>query len=363
MRNALALLPALLLALTPALAEEPAPAPLAPLTLTTFNLGLAHGAVALADERLPEQIKSLEGFDSDVLCLQEVWTDADVQAITGALKGTYPYSLRERTEDTTDESTPCGIVKTLRMSRCANKKCLDKGISVFECVDTGPCKERYDALSDDCQRCLGANTSDPSSCAMGGAQEYANDGRNGLLLLSRKPLANAAYVPMEAYIVTRGVLTADIEGYRVMCTHMTADLGMLPYPVGAPVTTWAQEHRAQVDLLAELAEAGRCNVLVGDLNTGPSAADIDAELPESWARLGEQGFGEPIPAPLCTFCSDNPLAGVDRRWNLDHVMFDGCPASLGASYERVFDQPIRVEGHPEDTFLSDHYGVRVRISP
>lgn len=335
---------------------------LPPMSVVTYNLGLAHGAVALADERMPAQIEAVSALNADVVCLQEVWTDADNTAFLDAVKASYPYSMREVIEDDSDASTPCGVCKTLRMKHCAEKKCLDKGISVFECVDTGPCVDRYNALTDDCKRCLAANVDAASSCALGGAQELGNDGRNGILLLSKHPIENARYVPFDAFLLSRGMLVADINGYRVGCTHLSADLGMLPYPQDAAVKSWAEEHEAEIRKVSEELGGGQCTIFTGDLNTGPDGQDIGSELPDSWALLGQEGFDEPIPAPLCTFCMDNVLAGTPKNLNLDHVTFRGCPDGLKVSYERMFDQPIRVEGHPDETRLSDHYGVKATLS-
>ena len=70
-----------------------------------------------------------------------------------------------------------------------------------------------------------------------------------------------------------------------------------------------------------------------------------------------------MPAPICTFCSDNPLAGVDKGRAIDHVMLKGCPESMTVEYERMFDQPISIEGQAEPTRLSDHYGLKATIRP
>ncbi len=339
--------------------SEPAEAEL---TLATYNLGLAHGAVALAAERRPQILDALGELDADVLCLQEVWWEEDAAAVLEALGETYPHHIREITADDSEATTPCGIFPTLKLSKCVTKKCEANGISAEECVSTEPCQERYDALADDCKRCLAANTASPSSCALGGAQEFAWSGLNGLMLLSRKPLEDAKFDAFDTLLVKRGVISAQVDGVQVMCTHLSADLGVVPYPPERAVASWSEEHAAQVQWMADHADPDACTVLLGDLNTGPSDGGFTGELSSSWELLPEAGFSEPWDAPLCTWCQDNPLAGSEVDKLIDHALFHSCPEGLELEYSRIMDQPITIEGVAEPTRLSDHYGLAVAIA-
>lgn len=69
------------------------------LRVATFNAGLAYGFVDHADLRAPLLGPALEALDADVVCLQEVWTNADAQALMDAVKDTYPYQYREVPSD------------------------------------------------------------------------------------------------------------------------------------------------------------------------------------------------------------------------------------------------------------------------
>ncbi len=336
---------------------------LPPMTFVTYNTGLAHGAVALADQRLPLIEAHLAGIDADVICLQEVWTDEDAAAIVSALEDTYPYTFRQVTEDTSEPSTPCGIFKTYFLKRCVDRKCESQGISTEECVATGPCKAKYDALADDCKRCLAANTAAPTSCALGGAQDFVSKGRNGLLLLSRHPIEHATYVPHDTLLVKRGMITADIQGYHTICTHLSADLGVVPYPPGRDFESWEDEHAAQVLALGEAAPGGRCTVLMGDLNAGPEDFGLTGELPENFKLLASEGYHWYWESPRCTWCKDNPLAGSEVDKLIDYIMFNGCPDGLQFEYHRIMDDPIDIEGQTSPTRLSDHYGVLVHVQP
>ncbi len=334
-----------------------------PMTFATYNTGLAHGAVALADERLPQIETQLAGLDADVVCLQEVWTDDDAAAIEKALQAMYPYSFREVTTDTSEPKTPCGPLRTLCLKKCVEKKCAAKGISAEECVGTGPCKKKYDALKDDCKRCLAANTANPTSCALGGAKDFVSDGRNGLLLLSKHPLEHARYVAHDTLLVKRGMIVADIDGYHTICTHLSADLGVVPYPPDREFESWEDEHAAQVQTLAEAAEPDTCTVLLGDLNAGPQTDTLTGELPENFQILLDAGYQSFWDTSTCTWCKDNPLAGSEVDKRIDHILFNGCPDNLTYTYTRIMDQPISIEGQDEPTRLSDHYGVKVSVMP
>ena len=61
---------------------------------------------------------------------------------------------------------------------------------------------------------------------------------------------------------------------------------------------------------------------------------------------------------------DNPLAGAKSAIQLDHVMFNDCPLAQ-YDYQRILDQQITLqsEGASHQTRLSDHYGLRVDITP
>lgn len=335
--------------------------------IISYNAGLAHGAVALADERTPKIIEALRQATADVICLQEVWTDDDVEAVRRGLEQTYPHSFRERTVDTSEKTTPCGVMDAVNLDSCVSKECSPKGISAEECVAPGgPCTASYASINNSCKLCLAANTAEGWRCAIFGAQAYANAGRNGLLLLSRRPLKRARYTPFDTLLVKRGVITAEIDGHTVQCTHMSSDLAVVPYPAtGRTFADWQEEHLAQLSVIEAQSKRGRCTVLLGDLNAGLAGEGLADELPFNFVKILEAGFVEPWDTPECTWCDDNPLAGGTANRQLDHILLRDCPASALTSYERVMDQPITVvsEGNTLDTRLSDHYGLKLTVSP
>jgi endonuclease/exonuclease/phosphatase family metal-dependent hydrolase len=192
---------------------------------------------------------------------------------------------------------------------------------------------------------------------------FANGGRNGLLLLSRTLLENVSYSPFETFVIKRGVIRADVAGLQVKCTHMTAALDVVPYPEDAHYESWDDEHRVQVERMAEQAGTRRRTVLLGDLNTGPASDGVDAELPENFQALLDAGYQDTWTAgSTCTHCQENPLfcskpegcGGPNSR--IDHALLKGFTDEIAMSFERFADQPI-----PDVERLSDHYGLIATI--
>lgn len=340
------------------------------LMFATYNAGLAHGAVPFADERVEPIVEELAQSPADVLCLQEVWTDEDARRIQDGVAATFPYAFRQVTENDSSDWFACGITQwpaLYRMNSCVSEKCSPSGISAFECA-ADQCAPEWGALDDGCKLCLSANAESPLSCAAWKAPMYANDGRNGLLLLSRTKPDAVSYTPFDTYVIKRGVIRADIEGFQVQCTHMTADLNVVPYPAEGRFTSWREEHAAQVRSMAEQAGGRRRTVMLGDLNTGPASAGVDGELPDNFTSLTAAGYADTwTSGQACTYCQSNPLAcsrpegcpgGLSSR--LDHVMLKNFDARIQLEVERVHDREITVtdaDGRAHVSRLSDHYGV------
>jgi endonuclease/exonuclease/phosphatase family metal-dependent hydrolase len=340
------------------------------LTFATYNAGLAHGAVPFAEERLQPIIDELEQSPADVMCLNEVWTDADAEAIKNGVKATFPHAFREVTKNDDSKWFACGPTQwpgIYRMNSCVSEKCTPSGISAFECA-ADQCKPEWDALQDNCKLCISANTTSPLKCAAWKAPMFANEGRNGLMLLSRTKPDATSYTPFETYVIKRGVIRADVSGYQVQCTHMTADLPVVPYPAEGRFGSWQAEHAAQVSAMAEQAGKRRRTVLLGDLNAGPASPGVDAELPANYTSIVDAGYRDTwTSGQQCTYCQDNPLAcsrpggcpgGLSSR--LDHALLKNFDASISLEHERNNERAITIvdgDGRSHATRLSDHFGV------
>ena len=344
------------------------------LTFVTYNAGLAHGAVPFADERIQPIIQELRDSPADVLCMQEVWTDADARAIIDGVRGEFPYFFREATTSDSSEAFACDPSQwssLYSMSSCVAEQCTPSGISAFECA-ADQCAPEWGALDDGCKLCIAANTTSPTTCAAGIAPMYGNEGRNGIILMSRQPLEDITYTPFETHVIKRGVIEAEVGGLHVQCTHMTAELNVVPYPAGGSFASWREEHAAQVTLMANRASAFRRSIMLGDLNTGPASPGVDGELPANYESLVAAGYVDTwTSGQTCTYCQDNPLAcsrpggcdgGLSSR--LDHVLMKGVESDITLAFERFADEPITIvdaEGVSHEGRLSDHYGVMATL--
>ncbi len=343
----------------------------AQLEYTTYNLGLVD-AVGLREQRIAPLVDALTQSSADVVCMQEVWSDEDAEGIAEALAESYPHSFRKETKSDEHNWFACSLFQVgdlLSLNSCTKDKCIDKGISLFECIDEASlCANEYDELPKRCQFCISANSDSPASCVYGRTSAFANEGRNGLLVLSKHEIEEAKYTAFDTKLIKRGIISGYVAGNKVQCTHMTADLKRVPYPEGAAYSSWEEEHLASIEVISDAALPGECTVLMGDLNSGLEdvGANLEGELADNFRALESAGFEDGFRGDdFCTHCADNPLVGGTHSSRIDHVLMKGCDDRYESSYSRVYDEGIRVStegGTQIDTALSDHYGVSVVLT-
>jgi len=334
------------------------------LSLATYNAGLAHGAVPFAVERVQPLVDEIRSSPADVMCLQEVWSDADAEAIIAGVAETFPHAFREQTENDESSWFACGAPQwpaLYTMNSCVSEQCTPSGISAFECA-ADQCKAEWAALDDHCKLCLSANTQSPLKCAAWRAPMYAHEGRNGLVVLSRTPLEHASYTPFETFVVKRGVIRADVGGLQIQCTHMTASLDVVPYPAEGRFGSWQGEHAAQLEIMKRQAGERRRTIMLGDLNAGPASAGVDAELPDNYSAVAAAGYRDTwTSGQVCTYCQDNPLVcskpeGCGPSSRIDHILLKSFERNVELGFARFGDQAIPTVGR-----LSDHYGLRATL--
>lgn len=328
------------------------------LSLLTFNAGLAHGAVGFARERLPAIVGALAREQADVVCLQEVWDDRDFETLRRELADIYPHVLRRGVPGAHMEGAACtDLGAVLAAKVCVSTQCEPRGLPIGACVSTtGPCHARLRALGDDCALCLAANGDRPLACLAGKADRFVFDGSHGLALMSRLELEDTDFTAFDSELIRRGVLSAEVGGRRVHCTHLSSGLGALPYPRRGRHGSWDGEHAAEIDALVAMTSPG-CSILLGDLNAGPPIGTSRPEREQRFRALTAAGYGSHWPDPMCTWCEDNPIGTGSRdRW-IDHILFRGCGERV--HYRRVLDGAftIRTEDTDQTIRLSDHYGL------
>ena len=193
-------------------------------------------------------------------------------------------------------------------------------------------------------------------------------GRNGLLLLSRGPLRNATYQPLESFLVTRGVITADVnlrreESTTIGCTHLSTTVGKFPPYLGR-YDSWDAEQEQQAQTIAAIPGI---SLVMGDMNSSPSVAgtDIKAFMETGYQAFLKNGFVSPYivnQTPTCTWCADNVVAG--NEWGnliIDHIFIQQKLQGRVVGVKRVLDDKAPVNDGKTNSIipmpLSDHYGI------
>ena len=353
------------------------------LSLVTLNNAIGVGLAPYAPERLEAILRDLPGLGADVLCLQELWQPDDMDRLTLALAGDYPYTQRAVQISGGGAGAACTNAEADSLLACLNEHCAGVEKAGLPLCAIASCADAFSAVSMSCQQCVIANQGADDvqhlvqicSAADGEAASYQD--QNGLLLLSKLPLEEPDFLRLTSSLGDRGVLSARIAtgvagSVRMYCTHLAATLAEVPYT--GPYGSWQGERVEQIerwlDWVGETRGSAEVAVLMGDLNCGPETALARSASPDAYARFVAAGFEDPYADEdgRCTFCSSNPLnAGAgdpDQGALIDHILFSGLASPTPRSATRVFDQPIQIEvgGSTLESAHSDHYGVQVTLT-
>lgn len=358
-------------------ASEVEPSP--PHVVITFNTGLARNYIAFVEERLAGIIRALKETEADVICLQEVWDDADAEAIVAGVKQPYPHSFRVATGGETDESAPACTGEALRpLGECVTANCADAA-DTTGCV-MSKCGVLFLGLHGGCRACLAAHVSQPLeeilvTCTRAGAGKWSYRGRNGLLLLSNTPFLETSHEVLDSFLLRRAVLmgTVKLRGGPVpfFCTHLSTPVDEVEY--AGTAGSWKEEQANQTERLVMLvkSKAGKHPaVLLGDFNCGPGNDEweVVAENPDNFSKLLKAGFASPYTEDHghCTWCYGKDLSRTDKMKGkmLDHILFVNFDDEI-ITVERAMDE-ARIEVNEADSArkvpLSDHYAVQAEFS-
>jgi endonuclease/exonuclease/phosphatase family metal-dependent hydrolase len=358
-----------------------------PGALATWNVGLASGYVDHAAQRRPVVGDLLRTLDAEVVCLQEVWTAEDVEAIVAAVEDLYPHHHQVQLVDDSVGPASCSETEADPLVGCVNSHCAGVAASeIATCVLTH-CRLEFDALGDPCTTCVVANIGKEVDEIIGlckaGSARFTYGGANGLLLLSRLPLSNTSHLKLDSTNTQRSALAATVTMARlgdvaVLCTHLAADLSASGLAYTGPHASWAAENRAQAEaVLAFAKDYARSltpvdrTVILGDLNSGPARPPVlAAELPEAafgvFTAAGFLAFPSAIEPETCTFCADNlHIDDAAPSVQIDHILFDAFPTeAIAPAVSRIGVEAVEVVsgGRPVQTHPSDHFGVRIGFS-
>jgi endonuclease/exonuclease/phosphatase family metal-dependent hydrolase len=295
--------------------------------IDTFNVALAGAFIPFEAERRQPIVDAIAASDSDILCLQEVWTQADKEMIRDAALTAYPHSaffednLETPLDDATDQQgeipppptgVPCPDVDV------GDDNILDQMNAAVDCVrdncSTIPDSEEGRTTSAGCaasscvpavagllfgnteqQRCYACViTQLPTetfgfmrdSCATNDKQDMAFRGQNGLMILSRHPITNAEELVVPGTWNRRTFLKATVElpngaELDTYCNHLTPifavgefEINTFPYTgqYGDGTTgpsAWQAEQELQAEKLITYVtntSGSRPAVILGDLN-------------------------------------------------------------------------------------------------
>lgn len=366
-----------------------APRDMTEVSFLTFNAGLdPQGVLNYADRKkaLPQ---ALYDTGADILCLQEVWKEADQKEIIANLKEVFPYRFYKTTKQEALEPipAPCTEEDLTPVVNCYLENCDGVDPTNYAALITCmiPCATVLGAIPAECRNCIFGAIQGGTTDLMGimtectsepEAVEMAQGGNNGLLLLSNLPLKGVKLEKFDSFFYQRAYIYAiathpmfgDIE---VVCSQFTDAVPGMTYE--GTVGSWQGETAAQAQAIIDLA-AGKdtvLRVLMGDLAAGPAIGrGIKAKNPSIYDMLYYAYYYNPFiepenAAPACTLCADNVLSAAETQDTImDHVLFtpfDG----LNLAAERVLDAGFVLTdkaGKEKTIQYSDHYGIKVTLS-
>ncbi len=393
----------------------------------TFNVALAGSFIPFEAERRQPIADALAASDADIICLQEVWEQADKELLRDAAAEAFPHSalfednLDTPVDDPTDqqgEVPPPPVGVPCPDEDVGDDNILDQMNAAVDCVQefcstTTPDDEDGRTTSAACagancvgavagllfgnaqqQRCYASVITQlptetfgymRNSSATVDNQDVAFRGQNGVMILSRYPLKDTTNWVIPGTWNRRNILSATVEipngaELDVYCNHLTPIFMDFTFPYtgqyGDGMTGadgWQAEQELQAEKLVDhvIETSGtRPAVILGDLNAGHAFPDEDISAEgEATLDLLEAAF---VPAytadyaPLCTFCSTNPVTNPSddpdavSGW-IDHIQLHNLSADAVVSTERVYDEDV-VPVDDQMIPLSDHFGMRSVIT-
>ncbi|MBT8450578.1 MAG: endonuclease/exonuclease/phosphatase family protein [Deltaproteobacteria bacterium] len=313
-----------------------------------FNVALAGAFIPYESERRQPIVDAISVHDADVLCLQEVWTQADKERIRDAAVGSFPYSalfendLDTPIDDPTDQqgeippaptTVPCpdeffdGEELTIKEQMDVAIDCVRDSCSTIEGSDEGrttsaacassncsiavaPLLFGIDPQHQRCYACVVPQLPTATFAEMRAAcptvvnQDLAFGGQNGVMILSRYPLKNTENWVVPGTWNRRSILKATVElpngaELDTYCNHLTPiftvppnSINTFPYTgqYGEGMTGpggWQAEQELQAQKLIDYVASRSSNrpaVILGDMNAGLAFPDDDI------AGEGEETF-------------------------------------------------------------------------
>ena len=329
--------------------EDAPPSEPIEVTVDTFNVALAGAFIPYESERRQPIVEAIAATESDIICLQEVWEQADKELIRDGVIAAYPHSaffendLDTPLDDPTDQDgevppaptgVPCpdeqasdGMNVLDQMNQavdCLVENCsttpdatppedeLGRTISA-ECASAN-CVGQVagllfgDAVQQRCYACVITQLPTSTfgtmreSCATVVNQDLAFGGQNGVMILSRHPLKNVVNWVIPGTWNRRTILSATVElpngeELDTYCNHLTPifdaqPINTFPYTgqYGDGMTGaagWQAEQELQAQKLIDPRERSERR----PLRSHPRRFQHRARVPRARHRRG--GGGDP----------------------------------------------------------------------
>jgi endonuclease/exonuclease/phosphatase family metal-dependent hydrolase len=366
------------------------------LTITSYNVGLALNFVPFTNERLVVNEELLADYDNDVVCLQEIWLEEQVEAITDAMSDTYPEIYTVPPEQIFSEDAACSNDDLDGLVQCLDAQCPGlTGADLVSCVPV-QCSDPLFQLPPVCLDAVIGSVGIPDvtvddviEAVTQPAGKFAFGGALGLILASKYPLEAREFQDFieDSTSNHRGALYAEItlndQAHVVGCTHPTANLS-IDYPPSGRHDSWEGENRFMQEQMIAFAndKAGENPILfAGDFNCSIANASngVGADFAENCQLWLLDGFSDPAADELpCTYCdSENLILEADpgdviENLLLDHIFIKNMVTTKPIVADRVFDDPVSIEAttppselQPADspmmTHPSDHFGAELEL--
>ncbi len=367
-----------------------------PIKLATYNLGLAHGFVDLAEERQAQLTKILPQVSADVFCLEEVWLKKDRKAIARAMRIQFPYSVVPRIEKAKANHAPVCKISDLfgqdasgdpKIVTCFQTKCKGLQGQAFTSCVINDCRTSLNNLKQtkrQCAQALMAQVGKNPTVAMlklisplKKVSLFTYKGSNGLMLFSKYPFIKHGLTSMRelSTLTRRDFLYAEVDlpggPLFVGCTHPSANLSQSA-PYTGPFRDWEEENAQQMkfidEKISQLANSKPMAIL-GDFNFGPtfSEQEIVGEFEKNYCDFMGNQYLDPIAWPkyrACTYCNSNSLNKPTDSSNLiDHIFLKNIAPErvLNASIFMTEKLQLERDGDMTLTHLSDHFGVLLEL--
>lgn len=353
------------------------------LTFATFNAGLSEETGPWPDIRFEQLSRDISSLYADVVCLQGIWTKDQVKRLADVAEEEteMKYSAYQITEGNDDLLVPaeCSTEDVAPLMQCVMQNCSEDE-NIATCVLTS-CNQELLGLPADCRNCLlgeimggsGDITVIMDECMTDSKYEWAHNGNNGILLMSRHPMKNKEITMLDSFHVVRSAVSATISSYdtRVICTALSDS--SFPSNYEGNFDSLQDEQIAQAEHIVELADESEEDIVVimGDLQSNPAGGYNVFPMNEAvWDVFRYNFFYSPFMKEEgegkqeCTLCPGNPLVESDTRPTVpDHILFRK-RGDISFLSRLLFTHPLKVRLNDEirEISISDHYGISVRMN-